>query len=52
MSEPPKHQRICKQCAALMETPLELDGKLWMFCSASCKALWDRSAKYIKALNQ
>jgi endogenous inhibitor of DNA gyrase (YacG/DUF329 family) len=42
----PKVIRMCKQCGEVMLAPLEIENKLFMFCSLKCKNLWDQARQY------
>ena len=40
--------RHCKQCGEVMAKPLEVEDKLFMFCSAHCHKVWDAEHAYRK----
>ncbi len=46
MSEEEPHIRKCKQCGEVMAVPLEVAGKLFMFCCAECRRIWDHERAY------
>jgi endogenous inhibitor of DNA gyrase (YacG/DUF329 family) len=46
METAPKFIRQCKQCDAVMKEPLKVKDKIYMFCSATCKEIWDHEHAY------
>ena len=41
-----EYVRNCKHCNAIITTPLEVGDKLYMFCSARCRQIWDNECEY------